>query len=123
VYGGETTVRVRGPGKGGRNQELALAAAIELAARGGEGACVISISTDGQDGPTDAAGAAVDAATCGRIRAAGIDPEAALAGNDSFTALEAAGALLRTGPTRTNAADLALVLVARRGGPRTAPTR
>ncbi|MCK9461697.1 MAG: DUF4147 domain-containing protein [Proteobacteria bacterium] len=111
VYGGETTVTVRGTGRGGRNQELALAAAITLEARGCERACVVAVSTDGQDGPTDAAGAAVDATTCGRIRATGIDPNAALAENDSFTALDAAGALIRTGPTRTNAADLALVLV------------
>jgi hydroxypyruvate reductase len=111
VFGGETTVTVRGKGRGGRNQELALGAALELEARGCESACVVAISTDGQDGPTDAAGAAVDATTCARIRAAGIDPVAALADNDSFTALDAAGALIRTGPTRTNAADLALVLV------------
>ncbi len=111
LFGGETTVTVRGRGAGGRNQELALAAAIELEKRGAEDACVVALSTDGQDGPTDAAGAIVDATTCARIRAAGIDPHAALEDNDSHTALAAAGALVRTGPTRTNVADIAFVLV------------
>jgi len=111
VFGGETTVHVRGKGRGGRNQELALAAALELEALGDERCGVVAISTDGQDGPTDAAGAAVDGATCRRARAAGVDPGAALDDNDSYAALEAAGALIRTGPTRTNVADLALVLV------------
>jgi glycerate 2-kinase len=113
VFGGETTVHVRGSGSGGRNQELALAAALELEAQGDARACVVAISTDGQDGPTDAAGAAVDGSTCGRIRGAGIDPRAALDDNDAFAALEAGGALVRTGLTRTNVADLALVLVDR----------
>jgi glycerate 2-kinase len=111
LYGGETTVTVRGRGRGGRNQELALAAALGLERRGASNACVVAISTDGQDGPTDAAGAIVDSSTCARIRAAGIDPEAALADNDSYVALDAAGALIRTGPTRTNVADVAFVLV------------
>jgi hydroxypyruvate reductase len=111
VFGGETTVTVRGRGSGGRNQELALAAALELEAQGDTRACVVAISTDGQDGPTDAAGAAVDGSTCIRARVAGVDPRAALADNDSNKALDAAGALIRTGPTRTNVADLALVLV------------
>jgi hydroxypyruvate reductase len=111
AFGGETTVHVRGHGRGGRNQELALAAALELEARGDRRTTVVAISTDGQDGPTDAAGAAVDGSTCERARAAGIDPGAALEDNDSNRALAAAGALIRTGPTRTNVADLALVLV------------
>jgi glycerate 2-kinase len=111
VAGGETTVTVRGRGRGGRNQELALAAALALEARGDARVCVVALSTDGEDGPTGAAGAAVDGSTCGRIRAAGVDPVAALADNDSNRALDAAGALIRTGPTRTNVADLALVLV------------
>jgi len=111
VFGGETTVTVRGQGSGGRNQELALAAALELEARGAARTTVIALSTDGQDGPTDAAGAAVDGSTCGTIRSAGVDPRAALDDNDSHRALGAGGALIRTGPTRTNVADLALVLV------------
>ena len=111
VFGGETTVLVRGSGSGGRNQELALAAALELEAQGDKRAQVVAISTDGQDGPTDAAGAAVDGSTCERARSAGVDPRAALDDNDSNKALDAAGALIRTGPTRTNVADLALVLV------------
>jgi glycerate 2-kinase len=111
VFGGETTVTVRGRGRGGRNQELALAAALELERCGASAACVAAISTDGQDGPTDAAGAVVDAETCARIRAAGIDPRTALDANDSHAALGAAGALVRTGPTRTNVADLAFAIV------------
>jgi glycerate 2-kinase len=111
VFGGETTVHVRGRGRGGRNQEIALAAALELEALGDERCGIVAISTDGQDGPTDAAGAAVDGSTCRRARAAGVEPGAALESNNSYKALEAAGALIRTGPTRTNVADLALVLV------------
>lgn len=111
LFGGETTVTVRGRGRGGRNQELALAAAMALEAGGATGACVAAISTDGEDGPTDAAGAIVDASTCARIRAAGIDPGKALDDNDSHAALDAAGALIRTGPTGTNVADLAFVLI------------
>jgi len=111
LFGGETTVTVRGKGRGGRNQELALAAALELEKSGSNDACVCAFSTDGGDGPTDAAGAIVDAETCSRIRAHGLDPSAALADNDSYTALDAAGALLRIGPTRTNVADIAFVLV------------
>jgi hydroxypyruvate reductase len=113
VCGGETTVTVRGGGRGGRNQELALAAALALEASGDPSVRIAAIATDGQDGPTDAAGAVVDAGTCGRARAAGVDPEAALEDNDAYAALDAAGALVRTGPTRTNVADLAFVLVAR----------
>lgn len=106
VLAGETTVTVRGSGRGGRNQEAALAAA--LAVDGGEGAFV-ALGTDGVDGPTDAAGAYVDASTAQRMRAAGIDPPAALERNDSHTALAAAGALIRTGPTGVNVADLWMV--------------
>ena len=107
VLGGETTVTVdRAPGIGGRNQEFALAAAMEL--RPGE--VVITLATDGVDGPTDAAGAAVDHETIARIRAAGVDPVRALAEHDSHPALAAAGALIRTGPTGTNLNDLAVYL-------------
>lgn len=109
VAGGETTVTVRGPGRGGRNQELALAAALAL--EGTEGVALAALATDGRDGPTDAAGAWVDGSTAARIRAAGLDPEAALARNDSHPALAAAGALLRTGPTGTQVNDLLVVLI------------
>ncbi|HUP25391.1 MAG TPA: DUF4147 domain-containing protein [Thermoanaerobaculia bacterium] len=115
VSGGETTVTVRGVGRGGRNQELALAFAL-LAEReserlAGRPWCFLSAGTDGVDGPTDAAGALVDHASLQRCRAAGVDPAAALADNDSYRALAAAGDLLRTGPTGTNVADLQVLLV------------
>lgn len=114
IWGGETVVTLgSGQGLGGRNQELALAAACELAAAGtaAEGITLLAAGTDGRDGPTDAAGAIVDAATCGAIRAAGRDPERDLSCHDSYRALDAAGALLRTGPTGTNVMDLAIGLV------------
>ncbi len=109
VFGGETTVTVRGSGRGGRNQELALAAALAL--EGIDGISVMALATDGSDGPTDSSGAIVDGATAGAIRAAGLDPAAALAANDAYPALEAAGAQLLTGPTGTNVNDLTVVLV------------
>ncbi len=113
VGGGETTVTLRGSGRGGRNQELALAFALEatkgpLAHRFDW--VFLAAGTDGRDGPTDAAGGIVDAATVSRIRAAGIAPVAAMAGNDSHRALDAAGALIRTGATGTNVADVVLFL-------------
>lgn len=106
VLAGETTVTVRGAGRGGRNQEAALAGAVALAGRSG---AFLTFGTDGVDGPTDAAGAYVDGSTAGRIRRAGIDPHAALHDNDSHTALAASASLLRTGPTGVNVADLWLV--------------
>ncbi len=113
VAGGETTVTVRGAGKGGRSQELALAFALE-AAKGPLAErsdwVFLAAGTDGRDGPTDAAGAIVDAATVTRIRTAGVDPVAAMEENDSYGALDAAGALLRTGATGTNVADVVLFL-------------
>jgi glycerate 2-kinase len=109
LLGGETTVTVAGGGTGGRNQEMALAAAREIAGR--EGVVIACLATDGTDGPTAAAGGVVDGGTIERLRAAGIDPDAALAANDSHPALEAAGDLLVTGPTGTNVNDVALVLV------------
>ncbi len=111
IWGGETTVTVRGSGRGGRNQELALAAAIALA--GLEGVGLLAFSTDGRDGPTDAAGAFVDGTTWARLRQAGIDPRRALADNNSYTALDAVGALFRTGPTGTNVNDLIILLIDR----------
>jgi len=108
LWGGETTVRLRGDGRGGRNQELALRVALGAAAGAGPGAgwAFLSGGTDGRDGPTDAAGGIVDDGTAGRIAAAGLDAAAALARNDSHAALAAAGDLLVTGPTGTNVADL-----------------
>jgi hydroxypyruvate reductase len=109
VAGGETTVTVRGQGTGGRNQELALAAAS--AVRGLDDVLLASIGTDGSDGPTDAAGAWVDGATLDRAASLGLDPAAALADNDSFTFFEGLGGanLVRTGPTNTNVNDLYLL--------------
>lgn len=107
VAGGETTVRVRGGGKGGRNQELALAAAWAL--DGVPEVLFASIGTDGSDGPTDAAGAMVDGGTLARARACGLEPEQALRENDAYPFFEALGDLVRTGPTRTNVNDLYLL--------------
>lgn len=110
VLGGETTVTLgSAPGSGGRNQELALAAARELA--GGKGELVFTLATDGEDGPTRYAGAVVTGATWDAVQRAGIDPAAALARHDSRVALAAVpGALLETGPTGTNVGDLAVYL-------------
>jgi glycerate-2-kinase len=109
VAGGETTVAVRGPGRGGRSQELALAAALEL--DGGPPTALLAAGTDGSDGPTDAAGAYADEGTLPRARKAGLDARAALLANDSYTFFRAEGGLFVTGPTRTNVMDLALVRV------------
>lgn len=109
VASGEATVRVRGGGRGGRDQELALAAALAL--EGSRGVSVGVLATDGQDGPTDAAGAVVDGATAGAMRALGLWPERLLDTSDAYAALEAVGALVKTGPTRTNVNDLLVVLV------------
>lgn len=110
---GETTVTVRGAGLGGRSQELALSAALRLAGR--EGVELLAAGTDGIDGPTPAAGARVDGRTVPRARALGLRPDAALEANDSHPLLAAAGALVVTGPTRTNVRDLVLVRVAAAG--------
>ncbi|HOT91899.1 MAG TPA: glycerate kinase [Anaerolineae bacterium] len=109
VWGGETTVTVRGHGKGGRNQELALAAALAL--EGWPGVGLLALATDGTDGPTDAAGAMIDGQTMSRARAAGWDPAAALADNNAYPLLDAVGALLRTGPTGTNVNDIVVLLL------------
>jgi hydroxypyruvate reductase len=108
IAAGETTVTVRGAGRGGRCQELALAAALDLAAH--DNLALLAAGTDGTDGPTDAAGALVDAGTVARGRAAGQDPARALADNDAHAFLTAAGDLIVTGPTNTNLLDLYLVL-------------
>ncbi|CUX81319.1 MAG: glycerate-2-kinase [Roseibaca calidilacus] len=110
VLGGETTVTLRGTGMGGRNQELALRVALALAGR--PGWRFLSAGTDGRDGPTDAAGAIVDGGTVARIQAAGGDPQALLANNDSYAALKLAGDLLVTGGTGTNVADIQIMAVA-----------
>jgi len=114
VAGGETTVTLRGGGRGGRSQELALAAAMAL--DGVEGVCVAALATDGSDGVTEAAGGIVDGATIGLARRSGIDPDEALADNDSHPVLAASGDLLFTGPTRTNGADVCVALIAPASG-------
>jgi hydroxypyruvate reductase len=111
LAGGETTVTVRGEGTGGRSQELALAAALELEPCSEAPVALLAAGTDGIDGPTDAAGAVVTPQTAPAMRRAGLDPEARLADNDAHPALDAAGALLRPGPTHTNVMDVAAVLV------------
>lgn len=108
IAGGETTVRVRGHGKGGRNQELALAAVDIL--HGLEGALFISIATDGEDGPTDAAGAVVTQDTRRRATQLGMDPEDYLSRNDAYPFFEALGDLVRPGYTGTNVNDLMLLV-------------
>ena len=110
VSGGEATVTVRGEGTGGPNQEFAFALATELDGVGGWAA--VAADTDGQDGPTDAAGGIVDGMTAGAMREAGTDPEEAMAENDAYAALKAGEALLVTGPTGTNVNDLRVALVA-----------
>jgi glycerate 2-kinase len=109
VAGGETAVVVRGSGIGGRNQELALAAAIELEGR--SNIALLAVGTDGIDGPTDAAGAFADGGTVARGRNLGIDARAALADNDSHTFFDREGGVLRTGATGTNVMDLAFLHV------------
>jgi glycerate 2-kinase len=113
VSGGEATVTVRGDGKGGPNQEFALTLAVELDGIGGWAA--LAADTDGNDGPTDAAGGLVDGATAEAIRSGGIAPEEALANNGAYAALEAGGALLITGPTGTNVNDLRVALISGEG--------
>ena len=107
IAGGETTVVVRGRGRGGRNQEFALAAAGEL---GDASVAVLSAGSDGIDGPTDAAGAFIDGQTMARARRLGLDPQRALADNDSYPFFDRLGDLLRTGPTGTNVMDLKLAV-------------
>lgn len=110
ILGGETTVTLgERPGKGGRNQELALAAGIAL--RDESAITVVSLATDGTDGPTDAAGGIGDGGTVARGRAAGLDAEQALRGHDAYPFLAATHDLLLTGPTQTNVNDLVFVFV------------
>jgi glycerate 2-kinase len=111
VSSGETTVRVTGSGRGGRNQEFALAGAEALAHAGGE-AMLASVGTDGIDGPTDAAGAIADATTLDRARRANLAPAQFLHDNNSYAFFDALGDLVRTGPTGTNVGDLQVILLA-----------
>ena len=108
IMGGETTVRIRGKGLGGRNQELALGAAMAL--KGEAGYALMSLATDGVDGPTDAAGARLDDKSIPRAKKLGLSPDAALARNDAYPLLEGIGALIKTGPTGTNLNDIAVGL-------------
>ncbi len=111
LFGGETTVRITGTGRGGRNQELALRVALQAHDVAGEWV-FLSGGTDGRDGPTDAAGGLVDSGTVPRIIAAGQDAQALLANNDSYAALAAGGDLLMTHATGTNVADVQVLLIA-----------
>jgi hydroxypyruvate reductase len=119
LFGGETTVTVRGKGKGGRNQELALAFGMEIS--GEQGITLLSAGTDGTDGPTDAAGAMVDGATVGIARALDLDPVPYLESNDSYTFFKRLDELsgeryhLKTGPTGTNVMDIQIILIENKG--------
>ena len=109
LAGGETVVHLTGPGLGGRNQELALAAAPGLA--GMSHAALISVGSDGTDGPTDAAGGYVDGDTLTALKAAGHNVYEVLADNDAYHALQAVDGLVKTGPTGTNVNDISIGLV------------
>ena len=111
VSSGETTVHVTGTGKGGRNQEFALAAA-ELLPESGSPAAVASVGTDGIDGPTDAAGAFADTTTMQRAQAANLAPGRYLSDNNAYAFFDALGDLIHTGPTGTNVGDLQVILLA-----------
>jgi glycerate 2-kinase len=111
VSSGETTVHVTGSGKGGRNQEFALAAA-PLLAEAGAPVALASAGTDGVDGPTDAAGAIADATTMVRAQAAGLPPARFLSDNNAYAFFDALGDLIHTGPTGTNVGDLQVILLA-----------
>jgi hydroxypyruvate reductase len=109
LSGGETTVAVRGNGKGGRNQEFVLAAAIALDEYGPM--TIFSAGTDGLDGPTDAAGAIADERTIARAQGMNLDARAFLENNDSYHFFERLDALVKTGPTGTNVMDVRILLV------------
>ncbi len=108
ILGGETVVKLTGTGKGGRNQELALAAAPVIA---GLDVCVFSVGSDGTDGPTDAAGGFVDGESFDKLIAQGFDVSSVLANNDAYHALSAIDGLIITGPTGTNVNDVAVLLM------------
>jgi len=109
LFGGETTVTVKGAGRGGRNQEMALAFALGV--DGARQCSALFAGTDGADGPTDAAGAFVDGETAQRARESGLDPVSFLADNDSNRFFEVLGDLFVTGPTGTNVMDLGIILI------------
>lgn len=109
LAGGETVVQLTGHGKGGRNQELALAAAAGI--EGLPGTCVFSVGSDGTDGPTDAAGGYADSQTAGELREQGLEVYAVLRENDAYHALKKTGGLIVTGPTGTNVNDVAVALL------------
>ena len=109
IAGGETVVKVTGKGLGGRNQEIALAAAAGIA--GMKNAAVFSVGSDGTDGPTDAAGGYADGDTCAELRREGVAIDAALRENDAYHALQRIGGLIMTGPTGTNVNDVAVALL------------
>ena len=109
ISGGETTVTIRGRGRGGRNQEFALAGALEI--QGLERVVLLSGGTDGTDGPTDAAGAIADHTTVNRALAMGLHPKTHLEENDAYPFFEKLGDLLITGPTRTNVMDVHILLI------------
>jgi hydroxypyruvate reductase len=112
VSSGETTVHVTGRGKGGRNQEFALASATLLAESGSAQVVLASVGTDGIDGPTDAAGALADATTVARAQALSLAPDRFLADNNAYAFFDALGDLIYTGPTGTNVGDLQIILLA-----------
>ena len=109
LSGGETTVTLRGQGKGGRNQEFALALALDI--KDIPGIAALSAGTDGTDGPTDAAGAFADWTTCTRAEQHGLHPREALERNDAYPFFERLGDLLITGPTQTNVMDVRIMLM------------
>ncbi len=111
LSGGETTVTIRGDGKGGRNQEFSLAAALDIA--GLDSVVILSAGTDGTDGPTDAAGAICDGESVARARDLGLTPEHHLRNNDAYPLFAALDDLVMTGPTNTNVMDLRLILAGR----------
>jgi glycerate 2-kinase len=115
ILGGETTVTLKGQGRGGRNQEMALAflAAMERSPKDAEGILLLAASTDGSDGPTDAAGAFADGAAALAAREAGLESRAFLEENDSYGFFDRIGGLLRTGPTNTNVCDVQILIVPR----------
>ena len=109
IAGGETVVHIRGGGKGGRNQEIALSAAIEIA--GLQNACVFSVGSDGTDGPTDAAGGYADGDTAELIMKSGRSAESYLSENNSYAALSLSDGLIFTGATGTNVNDISVILI------------
>ena len=109
IAGGETIVHLRGKGKGGRNQELALSASLGL--DGLNNVALFSLGSDGTDGPTDAAGGYVDSDTVNDLKEKGLDPRAYLDDNDAYNALKAVNGLIFTGPTGTNVNDVSVLLI------------